>query len=468
MVRGTYGWDQITKERKRELIDAIASGRPTSGPSHLELDLTDRCNVDCYFCSQMDVRTKEQVPYPRIVGLIEELAANGLKTIRLAGGGDPLFHREIIAVLDLLGEKQVIIDNITTNGLGLSPAVAERLVKNRCREVLFSLNAADAADYSRMMQVKPAIFDKVVANIRHLAQSRGPEGYPGIITQFLLDRENYFRLPEMYRLGRELGADVIAVNLVLDIPLQRIDHSILLAPGDKDLVRPFIEQALREDRDRGLLQICPPHAGWTEMLAEIQQTLGTTVSTGFTTAPAYKEENGKCFFGWYTAVVRGNGDLYPCCLLLNPEYTPLGNTMNTPFLQQWNGPTFTRMREEMRDVFMTKGQIEYTPERFKTIRSECVMPYECWLKSIYFRGDEDFYRELGEALDKARKREVRFLGSPAQMKRAAEVFLYTHPGMRKALSKKWLHDAYDWFRNSSRPLRRSLKRRLGWNLTDAA
>jgi len=87
---------------------------------------------------------------------------------------------------------------------------------------------------------------------------------------------------------------------------------------------------------------------------------------------------------------------------------------------------------------------------------------------MYFRGDEDFYRELGEALEQARKREVRFVGTPKQMKRAAEVFLYDHPRLREALSTVWLRRSYDWARNSSRPLRVTLKRRLGWNLTDAA
>jgi MoaA/NifB/PqqE/SkfB family radical SAM enzyme len=456
-MRGTYGWAEVTKERKRELIEAIVSGKPTKGPSHLELDLTDRCNVDCYFCSQMDVRTKEQIPYPRIVHLIQELCANGLKTIRLAGGGDPLFHREIAQVLDLLIEKDVIIDNITTNGVALGPHIAERLIRGKCREVLFSLNAADPADYARMMQVKPALFSKVVENISHLSRSRGEQGYPGVIVQFLLDRENYFKLPEMYRIARDAGADVIAVNLVLDIPLQRIDRAVLLGPHDKELVRPFFEEVLREDRERGLLQICPPHASWAEMVTEIQQKLGTTVSTGFVTAPSFSEENGKCFFGWYTAVIRGNGDLYPCCLLLNPEYTPLGNTMNTPFLEQWNGPTFGKMREEMRDVFMTAGKMRYSPERFKTLRSECVESYRCWLKSLYFRGDEDFYRELGEALAKARKKEVRWLGTPKQMFRWAEV---------TAAGNERFRANYDRLRVGTRPLRRWLKRRLGLEVTN--
>lgn len=448
-MRGNYGWSEVSNERKRELIEAIASGKATRGPSHLELDLTDRCNVDCYFCSQMDVRSKEQIPYPRIVQILDELAANGLKTIRLAGGGDPLFHREIGRVLDTIAAHDIIIDNITTNGVALTADIADRLVKQKCREVLISLNAADASDYARMMQVKPALFDKVIDNVRTLASKRDESGAPGIILQFLLDRENYTKLPEMYRLGRSTGADVLAINVVYDIPLQRIDHSVLLQPDDAELLRPYVEQVVAADKDAGLLQILFPWPKWNEMLTEIQQRNGVTVSSGFTTAASFTEENGKCFFAWYTAVIRGNGDLYPCCLLLNPEYKPLGNAMEGSFLGQWNGPTFTRMREEMREVFLTKGKTRYAPERFQTLRAECVEPYRCWLKSIYFRGDEDFYRELGEALEKARKRDVRWIGTPKQMMRQFE--------MRAADDAKF-RDLYDGLREKSRPFRKWLKR----------
>lgn len=229
-------------------------------------------------------------------------------------------------------------------------------------------------DYARMMQVKPAIFDKVVANARHLIAGR-TAGYPGVVLQFLLDRRNFSKLPEMYRLGRSIGADVLAINVVYDIPLQRIDSSVLL----------------------------------------------------------------------------GNGDLYPCCLLLNPEYKPLGNASTGSFLEQWHGPTFSRMRTEMREVFLTDGRTRYAPERFQTIRSECVEPYRCWLKSIYFRGDEDFYRELGEALAIARRREVRWLGTPVQILRKAEMRAATSPRFRAI---------YDGLRDRSRPLRHWLRRRL--------
>lgn len=50
-MRGSHGWAEIARERKWEIIDAIASNRATAGPAHIELDLTDRCNVACYFCT---------------------------------------------------------------------------------------------------------------------------------------------------------------------------------------------------------------------------------------------------------------------------------------------------------------------------------------------------------------------------------------------------------------------------------
>ncbi|HWW61654.1 MAG TPA: hypothetical protein VN181_09820, partial [Thermoanaerobaculia bacterium] len=59
---------------------------------------------------------------------------------------------------------------------------------------------------------------------------------------------------------------------------------------------------------------------------------------------------------------------------------------------------------------------------------------------MYFCADEQFYRELGDALDVARKREVRWTGTHAQRKRAAEV---------------WGFRAYDALRRVVRRLRRS-------------
>src|SRR5687768_834348 len=201
-MRGTHGWAEVSRERKREIIDAIVANKPTRGPVHAELDLTDRCNVACYFCNQQDLRTKDSIPLPKLTDLIDELAETGLKSVRLSGGGDPLFHRGVLEVMDHLASKHIVIDNLTTNGLALTKEVATRLVNGKAREVIFSLNAADAPDYARMMQVKPERFERVCENVRTLVATRGQSIHPNIVIQFLLDKPNLHRIVDMYELAR--------------------------------------------------------------------------------------------------------------------------------------------------------------------------------------------------------------------------------------------------------------------------
>ena len=81
---------------------------------------------------------------------------------------------------------------------------------------------------------------------------------------------------------------------------------------------------------------------------------------------------------------------------------------------------------------------------------------------MYFRGDEEFYAELGAALDQARRKELRWFGSAAQFRRRTAMLLYD------ILSQSGAYRLYDRLRNASRPLRIALKKRLHVNLTDAA
>ena len=459
-MRSTYGWDEVSRERKREIIDAIVENRPTRGPVHAELDLTDRCNVACYFCNQQDLRTKESIPLPKLTDLIDELVETGLKSVRLSGGGDPLFHRDVLNVMDHLESRGVVIDNLTTNGVALTTAVAARLVNNKAREVIFSLNAADAPDYARMMKVKPALFDKVVENIRNLVAIRGESVYPSIVVQFLIDQKNVDRLLDMYELGHSLGVDRVAINAVLEIPMDRIDRQVLLTPEDRTIAEPLLEEMLTRDRELGLVHVDFAISGWNEMLAGVRQRVNTTPHNMFQTAPSFKTENGGCFFGWYTATITGNGDIRPCCLLLNPNVKPLGNIHEGKnFAEHWNGPEFAKMRDEMREVLITKNRVPYSESRFAVLKPPCVVDGLCWLKNMYFRADEEFYAELDQRLEEVRRKEIRFVfGSNKARRRALQLFVQQRPRLK---------GAWDQIRERSRPMRIYLKSRVGIDLTDA-
>lgn len=403
-MRGTHGWSEVDAARKREIIAGIVSGQATRGPVHAEIDITDRCNVACYFCNQQDVRTKDQISLPHLTRLVDELVEGGLRSIRMSGGGDPLFHHGILDFLDYVHRRGVLIDNLTTNGALLGPEIARRLVAHKAREVIFSLNAVDEKDYHRMMQSQPATFHRVIANVRGLLEARGAADWPCVVVQFLIDQDNYRELPRMYELGRSLGADRIAVASVNEIPLNRIAHEVLLGPDDASTIRPYLREILERDKTDRRLQIDFLYPEWNAELWEIQRELNYASEPGlFPTASTFREKDGHCFFSWYTATIRGNGDIYPCCLLMQPDYKPLGNALNGHFVDHWNGPAFTQMRREQRDVFLAGESAAFDPKRYQILRPQCVEHGACWLKNMYFRADEAFYAELGRALDKARR-----------------------------------------------------------------
>ncbi len=454
--RQTLGWNLVERERKRELIDAIASGAANRGPAYVELDLNDRCNVACYFCNQQDVRTQSQIPLPRAVELIDELVLTGLRSVRLSGGGDPLFHKEIVGILDHLAERNIVIDNVTTNGVALTDDIATRLVENEARELILSLNAVDGEDYHRMMRVKPGLFDQALDNVRHLIELRGDAPKPAVVVQFLLDQDNLERVAEMYDLGRSLRPDRIAINMVLNIPGERIASGRLLTPGDIDRARPLIEEIFYRDLDAQLVQIDFPAPGWQEMLAAARVATGHEPLDLFPTAPTFKDENGGCFFAWYSSAVSGNGDLYPCCLLMQPDLEPLGNIRDASFAEQWNGPRYQTMRDEMRQVLLDPEGAAREPERFKILREPCIQPHSCWLKNIYFRADEEFYQELGTALDGVREKE-RVRAEARELKQRARSFIDRHP--------RW-NSTWDLARERTRPLRTWIARRTGLPVTE--
>lgn len=443
----SHGWKDTSEQRKREILDAIRSGAATAGPVHAELDLTDRCNVACYFCNQQDVRTTKQVPIERVVELLDELAAGGLRSVRLSGGGDPLAYRGVERVLDELAARDIVVDNLTTNAALLSAEIAARLVEpGRCREVLVSLNAADAEDYRRMMRVKPETFGRVLENVERLVALRGERAQPALSLQFLLDTSNFHRLPEMYALGRRLGADRIAVNTVLPIPNERIANHQMLGPLDFHRLAPQVEQVLRADRDAQRLFLCFAFPEWNYELDRLRERLKSPLPVLYPTAASFREENGSCFFAWYSATVRGNGDLYPCCMLLNPEYRPLGNLLEdgAGFSAHWHGPVFSRLREEMRDLLLAGGRILHSKERFRALGAACVLPGACGMKNMYFRGDEDFYRELGALLDERRRAEIGWRGGARGLARWWEIQRFRgHHGLRVRL-RPLLHPLARW------------------------
>lgn len=87
-------------------------------PNHLQLNITNKCNLTCKFCSCADRDLSQWLTKEYIIGELTKFRSLGGKSVTIAGGGDPTVHPdfdEIIGAIDAMGVKIGLV----TNGIRL-------------------------------------------------------------------------------------------------------------------------------------------------------------------------------------------------------------------------------------------------------------------------------------------------------------------------------------------------------------
>lgn len=407
----SLGWNYLTSADKRELARGIRDGVAYGGPYHVELHPADRCNIDCFFCSTAAIRGSDELSTSRLEELMRELQAAGTRSIRLSGGGEPLFHRNIKGVLGAIAASGIPIENVTTNAVLLRDELVDLLIAARCDQVTISLNTFGAESYAQMMQTPARNYERVLANVKALAAR--PQPRPAINLQFLVWKENYRAIPEMYDLARDLGADSIFFGglafLRPEQKMNRAETAEMIALYEEVVTR---DEYRRIDSINSFEQDLTPHlaamnariaAGrggalrrvarfvtrrdvtWREKLAH-RRKLARARRVGAQIAGL----DEPCLIGWHSLVIRTNGVVAPCCIL---QAAPLGNIHAQSLREVWHGQRYAAFRRELARMRREGEAWQHDPKTDATLTPLCGGK-ECPIKSFYYRGDISFRRAL--------------------------------------------------------------------------
>jgi pyruvate-formate lyase-activating enzyme len=181
----------------------------------VELSLTNRCNLNCRYCSDSEVRKwPDFFHIYHLTRLFEDLAGGGTTGVTFEGGGEPLLSELFPEALEsCLGHG--LSAGLITNGLMLfARHVPEKLV-SRLSWVRVSLDAANEAQYRALKGAKG--FAKAFENVVRLAKlKRGPAVGVGYVLTNLNDDPRLLRL--LAEKLRDAGADYLQIRPVVDHP----------------------------------------------------------------------------------------------------------------------------------------------------------------------------------------------------------------------------------------------------------
>lgn len=169
-----------------------------------ELDLTNKCNNKCPACTGIK-ENGEELTWEEIQMIARDLHALGNQGVIISGGGEPLMHKDFIKTLELLKNYGMQI-GLNSNGLALTEDKAEAIAKY-CTYFRISLDAGSAEMYKKTHGMEPLAYEKVVSNIKLMADVKKRTGSEvSFTTGFLTSSMTASDMEAFIKVSKENGA----------------------------------------------------------------------------------------------------------------------------------------------------------------------------------------------------------------------------------------------------------------------
>jgi sulfatase maturation enzyme AslB (radical SAM superfamily) len=278
-------------------------------PAQVDIDLTNVCNQDCYYCNSVDFRKDKPVQkkYTEYIVLLDKLAGwrahtpnsyGTLHTITYPGGGEPSvltgFENVIEHTIDL-----GFLTAITTNGSHLDKlldsVVVEKLKKIAWIGIDIDAGTEDLYEKIRRSLTAKSLFNRVVDNARELIGAGVNVDFKCLINPL---NDNHEAMNDLFSLVKKLNGRAIYFRPVI------VDNQ----------AHPITDKTL-------------------SMLKQLSETYQVPywVNTNKTLPRNYK----KCHQMFHFPVFCADGKIYICCENKgNPQFA-LGNWDKDDFRDLW-------------------------------------------------------------------------------------------------------------------------------------
>jgi len=111
----------------KDLID-YAEAHKRLLPIHIQLLPTNKCNLNCRFCSCSARRKDIELDFYLAKEIIDKCKRAGTKSVTITGGGEPLLYSHFDELINYFAEKSIKI-GLVSNGLLMHKANIESLSK---------------------------------------------------------------------------------------------------------------------------------------------------------------------------------------------------------------------------------------------------------------------------------------------------------------------------------------------------
>jgi len=146
----------------------------TEFPLVLNVEPTNDCNSDCYYCPRKKMVKVKGVNYMALEtfrNIVDQIGSRKLLMLNLHKDGEPLLHKDLPAMVEYAKEKDAAqIIHLNTNGILINTKTGRGIIEKGIDDITISVDAAFESTYKKFKRRKG--LKKLEENIRNIIDYR--------------------------------------------------------------------------------------------------------------------------------------------------------------------------------------------------------------------------------------------------------------------------------------------------------
>lgn len=210
-----YVYSQLKMFHFHDKLERLAH-REVTPPVHIRLKPINACNHRCFYCCYRNenlflselMKEKDLIPREKMIEIVNDLIAGGVKAVTFTGGGEPLIYPYIDETVERLCEGGIRVA-VLTNGSRLNGRTAALLAQG-ADWVRISIDATDSETLAKTRSVPADEFDSIIQQMKKFARIKRDACELGI--NFIITEHNATHVFDFIKLMRDLGANHVKIS----------------------------------------------------------------------------------------------------------------------------------------------------------------------------------------------------------------------------------------------------------------
>jgi MoaA/NifB/PqqE/SkfB family radical SAM enzyme len=339
---------------------AFTDGRAFA-PNAITVELTFRCNLSCQMCpldaprvmfnrsnpEYVADRKQHELTTEEVLGLVDDVAAMGVKNITLTGG-EAFLRTDVFQILERVKARGMSVC-VNTNGWFMTKAHARRIVELGTDALSISVDGPNEThDFVRR---RDGSFKRILESLTNLAEAREELGRsnPGVgitCTISALNQSNFSEVLDWLRDYKVITSVEFEYMFYTEPWAERATEKLIPLPvahKEENQVLPFYLRDVNVDLFHEQVQATLRKGKEYKMNVAFQPPMTSKEEIGkrfFDVTHAYVES---CFYPWKSARVNPYGEVYSCSI-----DAAFGNIREKPFSEIWNGDAYRTFRRTLK------------------------------------------------------------------------------------------------------------------------